>query len=64
MTKLEFEGSLGTCGCCFPAMMVVASRHQPLPCKGSTRIIAYTVGRENESRQKTNLEKNLLGNDG
>ena len=57
MTKLEFEGSLGVRGCCFPAMMVVASPHRPLPCKRSARIIAYTAGKENDSRQKTNLEK-------
>jgi len=64
MTKLEFEGSLGVRGYCFPAMMVVASRHRPLPCKRSARIIAYTAGKENDSRQKTNLEKSLVRNNG
>ena len=40
MTKLEFEGSLGVRGCCFPAMTIVASRHRPSLCKKSARMIA------------------------
>ncbi len=40
MTKFEFEGSLGVRGCCFPAITIVVSRHQPLLCKRNARMIA------------------------